>query len=51
MRKKFIKDKANIYVTPNGGELKHKMLRIGHLGNLCLEDYDILLRYLKEALA
>ena len=47
----YLKDKANIYVTPNGGELKHKMLRIGHLGNLCLEDYDILLRYLKEALA
>lgn len=46
----YLKEKADIYVTPSGGELKHKMLRVGHLGGLCLEDYDILLRYLKEAL-
>lgn len=46
----YLKEQADIYVTPSGGELKHKMLRIGHLGNLSLKDYDILLRYLKEAL-
>ena len=35
----FLKLKAeNIYVTPCGGELAHKMIRVGHLGNISSAD-------------
>lgn len=46
----YLKENANVYVTPSGGELKYKMIRVGHLGNLSLKDYDLLLQYLKEAI-
>ena len=39
----FLKLKAqNTYVNPCGGELAHKMLRIGHLGNISEQDLIIL---------
>ena len=45
-----LKDKYGIYLTPSGGDLKDLQLRVGHLGNLTLKDYDVLLEKLKEEL-
>lgn len=50
-RYQYLKNKYDIYVTPSGGELSDKILRIGHLGNLKNEDYDDLLRKLEEEIA
>ena len=36
-------NEEGIYVTPSGGAYEDRLLRIGHLGCLELEDYDILL--------
>lgn len=33
-----LKDKYNIFVTPNGGDLKETLFRVGHIGNLSLDD-------------
>ena len=33
----------NIWINPNGGELADKMFRVGHIGNLTIEDNDILI--------
>lgn len=38
-----LKDEYNIWVCPNGGELKHKIFRVGHIGEQREEDYDTLL--------
>lgn len=40
------KDLLSLFVTPSGGELSSKLLRIGHLGNLTVEDNKILIDYL-----
>lgn len=40
----------DIVVTPNGGELKNKVLRISHLGNLNEEDYRDLVEKMKPLL-
>ena len=36
-----------ITVTPSGGDLKNRLLRVGHIGNLSESDYDILLKELE----
>ena len=33
----------NIWINPNGGELADKMFRVGHIGNLTIEDNDVLI--------
>ena len=38
-----LKEEYNIWVCPNGGELKDKVFRVGHIGALEEKDYDILL--------
>ena len=38
-----LKDEYGIWVCPNGGDLKDKIFRVGHLGALTEKDYDILL--------
>ena len=43
-----LKDNYNIWVCPNGGDLKDKIFRVGHIGMLTKEDYDKLLSALKE---
>lgn len=43
-----LKDNYNIWVCPNGGELKEKVFRVGHIGNLTIEDNDTLIRALKD---
>lgn len=38
-----LKDEYNIWICPNGGELKDRIFRVGHLGALTKEDYDKLI--------
>ena len=42
-----LKDEHGIWICPNGGELKDKVFRVGHMGNIQQTDYDKLV----EALA
>lgn len=46
----YLKDHYDIYVTPNGGELASKIIRIGHIGNMKDEYYDDLIEKMKEAI-
>ena len=46
----FLKENYDIVVTPNGGKLKDTILRVGHIGNLSLTDYDFLISKIKEIL-
>ena len=43
-----LKDEHGIWVCPNGGELKDKIFRVGHMGCLTTDDYDKLVEALKE---
>lgn len=43
-----LKDEYNIWICPNGGELKDCVCRVGHIGNLTLEDNDRLIDALKD---
>ena len=43
-----LKDHYNIWVCPNGGKLSEKVFRVGHIGNLTLEDNDCLVSALSE---
>ena len=43
-----LKDEYEIWVCPNGGDLKDKVFRVGHMGCLGKSDYDKLLAALKE---
>lgn len=43
-----LKDNYGIWICPNGGELKDKVFRVGHIGNLSIEDYNVLIDALKE---
>ena len=45
-----LKDEHGIWVCPNGGELKDKVFRVGHMGCLTTEDYDKLLLALREVM-
>lgn len=38
-----LKDEYEIWVCPNGGELKDKVFRVGHIGALTTADYDTLI--------
>ncbi|MGU8411880.1 pyridoxal-phosphate-dependent aminotransferase family protein [Clostridium perfringens] len=44
----YLKDNYNIFVCPNGGELKDKIFRVGHIGNLSIEKNNILINALKD---
>lgn len=43
-----LKDNYGIWICPNGGALKDKVFRVGHIGNLSTSDYDILIDALNE---
>ena len=45
-----LKDEYGIWICPNGGEMKDKIFRVGHMGCLSTSDYDILCSALKEVL-
>lgn len=38
-----LKDEYGIWVCPNGGELKESVFRVGHIGFLKEQDYDVLI--------
>ena len=38
----------NIWVNPNGGEVGNKMFRVGHIGDLTIEDNDTLIEAFKD---
>lgn len=38
-----IKDEYGMWICPNGGDLKDKIFRVGHIGALTTEDYDKLI--------
>lgn len=39
-----IKDEYGMWICPNGGELKDKVFRVGHIGCLTTKDYDKLIK-------
>ena len=43
-----LKDEYGIWVCPNGGELADKVFRVGHIGNLTIEDNTQLICVLKD---
>ena len=46
----LLKNQYNIWVCPNGGELKNEIFRVGHIGCLTHEDNTILVEALKDLL-
>jgi aspartate aminotransferase-like enzyme len=45
-----LREEHEITLTPNGGPLKDKVLRVGHMGNITERDLDLLIDKLKEVL-
>ena len=45
-----LKDEHGIWICPNGGELKDKVFRVGHIGNLTVADNNTLIAALKEVM-
>ena len=45
-----LKDEHEIWVCPNGGDMKDKVFRVGHMGCLNKSDYDKLVFALKEVM-
>jgi aspartate aminotransferase-like enzyme len=43
-----LKDEYGIWICPNGGELKNKIFRVGHMGCLTKESYDTLIKAFKD---
>jgi len=43
-----LKDEHGIWICPNGGELKDRVFRVGHIGALTPADNDVLITALKE---
>jgi len=44
----MLKDKYDIWVCPNGGEMADKVFRVGHIGNLTKDDNTVLINALKD---
>lgn len=44
----YLKNNYDIWICPNGGELKNKIFRVGHIGALTIADYDKLLSAFDE---
>ncbi|WP_407453038.1 pyridoxal-phosphate-dependent aminotransferase family protein [Methanobrevibacter sp.] len=43
-----LKKEYGIWVNPNGGEIGNKMFRVGHIGNLTIEDNDKLIEAFQD---
>ncbi len=43
-----MKDEYGIYICPNGGELRDRVFRVGHIGNLSFENYDTLISAFRD---
>ncbi len=46
-----LKNDKGLMLTPSGGELSNKIVRVGHLGNLEMEDFDEVIRCLREVMS
>ena len=44
----ILKEEYGIWVCPNGGIFKDKVFRVGHIGELSIQDYDELINALKD---
>ncbi|MBR2374677.1 MAG: alanine--glyoxylate aminotransferase family protein [Clostridia bacterium] len=44
----ILKNEYGIWVCPNSGEMKDKIFRVGHIGALSYEDYDVLISALTK---
>lgn len=44
----YLKENYNIYLCPSGGKLKNVLVRVGHIGDLTIEDNDVLVKALKD---
>lgn len=45
-----LKDKYGIWICPNGGDLKDKVFRVGHIGALTVRENDILIAALAKVM-
>ena len=45
---KTLESEYGIWVCPNGGELRDKVFRVGHIGNITIEDNKMLIEALKD---
>ena len=45
-----IKDEYGMWICPNGGDMRDKIFRVGHMGCLTQSDYDKLVEALKEVM-
>lgn len=45
-----LKDEYGIWICPNGGDMRDKIFRVGHMGCLTKADYDKLVDALKEVM-
>lgn len=44
----ILKDEYNIWVCPNGGDLADEVFRVGHIGDLTIEDNKTLIEAMKD---
>lgn len=44
----ILKDEYGIWICPNGGDLKDKIFRVGHIGALTVQDNDTLIEAFKD---
>jgi len=44
----ILKDEYGIWICPNGGDLREKVFRVGHIGDLCEDDNTQLVNALKD---
>ena len=44
----ILKNEYEIWVCPNGGDLRDALFRVGHLGNLSRKDYDTLISAFRD---
>lgn len=43
-----LKDEYNIWICPNGGDMKETIFRVGHIGYLTTQDYDKLIKAFED---
>ena len=43
-----LKDEYGIWICPNGGDMKDTIFRVGHIGALSKDDYDLLISAFKD---
>lgn len=44
----ILKDEYNIWICPNGGDMKNEIFRVGHIGSLTHKDNDTLIDALRD---